>query len=372
MSEQAQTGSGSPQSAPRMDALTPRSARQLADLSPELRTLVSEHLLQPVEAHRIELVKRLKRFRVFHWDVSESIRVCYRTLKGRNVVLDISTHSGFNHFANHYAGDIPGRLIPLGEVIDMSRQPNQNGRPGEKASHPNGTTADAAPTSNVVQPTAEEMAAFYQAFRTQVAVASECLSKEQRAETDLLLQMYGEQAKTALKQATAELRGELATEAELARDGLKTVLSRLTDTETSLRQGLTDLGTLIGRTHSGLDDHRRRFETQLARMGEGLEQVGAARELLAVRLDGLGAELLGCLSRLEQCEAQLETDRTAAEGERQTRAELETTVGELVAARNEEIRFAAEKAQRAARRPWARVKAFFRWVLFGAAQPRLC
>lgn len=134
-----------------MDTITPMAERQIETLGPKDRRCVIAALCRPVLARRCERVTHLAKFRVGHFDVSRSVRVCYRRIGAQNCVIHVGTHERFDEFASRYTGTVAGkdRIIPVKESIVVKKNLTV-------ASHPSSASTVERPTLQVVAPNATD------------------------------------------------------------------------------------------------------------------------------------------------------------------------------------------------------------------------
>jgi hypothetical protein len=108
----------------RLSWITYPTVKSVSRLSAVFRRQVSKELAGVVPSGRCTSVKNLQRYCVYHFDVNETVRVCFRLLgDGRAVVIHVGTHAEFNHFAKHYRGTLP-RITPIQECELMKATRN--------------------------------------------------------------------------------------------------------------------------------------------------------------------------------------------------------------------------------------------------------
>lgn len=113
-----------------MSAITPQAEKQYARLSPLNQERVRRAVTEPVPAKGCTAVKNLKQHRVFHFRVSDTLRVSFTRVGKRHCVIDVGVHSHFDRFATHYQGIGSSNITPLKESTIM-RNKNNNGRSNE-------------------------------------------------------------------------------------------------------------------------------------------------------------------------------------------------------------------------------------------------
>jgi hypothetical protein len=104
-----------------MHLLTPQGERSLEQLAPPDRLKVVRVLASPVRQEKCRKLARLGRYGLWHFNVTRSIRVTYRILDGSACVLHVGTHPEFDHFVDHYSGNVPNKLILIEESTVMKQ-----------------------------------------------------------------------------------------------------------------------------------------------------------------------------------------------------------------------------------------------------------
>src|SRR5262245_16389295 len=133
----------------RLHALTPQAAKQIEQLTKTDRQRVVATVSKPVCANRCrQLHGNLAKYRVYHFDVTDSLRVSYRRIDSKACILHVGTHPEFDEFAAHYTGSLPNQLIPIEESTMMTQHLKQNGK-----TTPNGRP-DTQPQALLVAPPA--------------------------------------------------------------------------------------------------------------------------------------------------------------------------------------------------------------------------
>lgn len=132
MAAVASTCRAAPSDGIKMALITPQAVKLFQRLSATDRRCVSEALSKPVHGDRYRTITHLRKPRVRHFDVTETIRVSYRLLGAQACVLHIGTHSEFKRFSARYTGTLPNTLISIEESFVMSQKHMSNGIPFSK------------------------------------------------------------------------------------------------------------------------------------------------------------------------------------------------------------------------------------------------
>jgi hypothetical protein len=371
----------------RMHDLTPQAEKNIAQLAPPDRLKVLRILHHPVRQERCGKLSRLARYGLWHFDVTRSIRVTYRLLGGRACVLHVGTHAEFDHFVDHYSGNIPSHLIPMEESIVMKKH----------------STKDSVSTANGIAPSApavclsvpsparcsENGPDIPEVLRPLLHLFGQALAEScsQRVNTDIesMSDLVREELGTQIRQQADQLsrlagaQDELAQQLALQRKALADTKDTLTKSFETALQHTADLSSTLNsaraQLETRLDDVDRRVDARLAQItaagaatraadraefSRGLEAVARRLDMLQddtrSRTDALATRIDRIAEQQVQFASQLETlqdrqlmridevnDRIEA-----TVTALQAAVGALAAVQQE---LALLKAARV-RRPW--------------------
>jgi hypothetical protein len=248
-----------------MRFITPQVESAVEQLPPPERLKAVRALGNPVRRQRCAKLVRLRRYGLWHFDVTRSIRVTYRVLDGSACVLHVGTHPEFDQFVDHYSGIVPTQLISIKESIVMKKHMVKTGtsspngvRHENSATQPVGTASEAALGVNpkevpeVLHPLLNLFgAAIAEACRQKVSgdiesmrdLVREELGAEAQQQADDLARL-GVQQEQLVRQLAAQQSAHTAAEDSLTKD-LRAVTQHVSSVQTAweaaqaeVRQGL--------------------------------------------------------------------------------------------------------------------------------------
>ena len=102
--------------------ITRQAERQVGQLDNVDQAKIAAALVRSLPRNRCELVDNLAQYRVYHFRASKTLRISYRPTERGLCVIHVGTHSQFDRFARHFAGQSPTNLVPLQESQIMTSQ----------------------------------------------------------------------------------------------------------------------------------------------------------------------------------------------------------------------------------------------------------
>jgi hypothetical protein len=302
---------------------------------------VIDDLLRVIEGARLRQVKRLRKFGVRHFDVTESVRVSYRPCRGEACVIQIGSHAEFDHFARRYNGEVPYQVIPLGESTVMSKHRKPLATPITPPAPP-------VPVADAPWIAPGDLNALFSRWVAE-AVDGKMADgfKQVLGETEVLVELTGCQIEAKLNAQAQDLgrtgrelqgvreevkttRGEIESVQEAMasqEEGLEKELARLDQRFDGMLAEASDLraqvNTRLEEIAARLAEQARQLDGQLVKQGLALtEAIGAVRSALAQQEQSVAGltELTRSLAAVIDATAARMAVLEVAEADRQGRA----------------------------------------------------
>ncbi len=275
----------------RMTLLTQAAEEQFARLSATDRHRLAAALARTVAGSRCRLVTKLAKYRIYHFDVTDTVRVSFRLVSGRACVLHVGTHPEFDAFADRYSGSLPNTLIAI-EESEVMKKHNQNGTPAPKVEPANHVLPVVAAGDPVSQAILSLCKPAFQEFLAAVRAKDEKDIYDLVADIEAARTHLGAEIEdladrlTSYSQGTDERQDRLAATVRDARQGLENAFAGLDQRFATLHDetqnfGL-DLSSRLVEFHRSVDGRLDGQEAKLAAVEQNLS--GAVEE----RKRGLG------------------------------------------------------------------------------------
>ncbi|MCA9067688.1 MAG: hypothetical protein KDA84_02110 [Planctomycetaceae bacterium] len=105
-----------------LQTITRTAEKQFSRLSTDDQKKVLKKLKSPVPREQCTLVQNLRRFRVFHFSASETLRISFLRFQQRNCIVDIGIHPDFDRFAKNFRGCASQPISTLKDSPIMKNQ----------------------------------------------------------------------------------------------------------------------------------------------------------------------------------------------------------------------------------------------------------